>query len=140
MDTQPLPSGLSSYRQHLVLAEQKAQDDYDKTVLSLSGGALGVSFAFVDKFIKGAIVRPDLLVAGWTSWAISLALVLVSFYVSRIALHKAIDQTDRAEIRSARPGGFASLVLHGCNSGSGISFLAGLVLVLRFVWLNAGAK
>lgn len=29
---------IRDYRQHFVLAEQKAQEDYDKAVLALSGG------------------------------------------------------------------------------------------------------
>src|SRR5262245_17256947 len=105
---------LSEYRRHLVSAEQKTQDDYDKTVLTLSGGALGISFAFVDKFIRqGPTIRPDLLVAAWTAWVASVGLVLVSFYVSGLALRKAINQTDEREIYSSRPGGFASVILTG---------------------------
>jgi hypothetical protein len=37
----------SDYRSLLVQTWQKAQDDFDKAVLSLSGGALGVSFIFL---------------------------------------------------------------------------------------------
>ncbi|WP_417913843.1 hypothetical protein [Candidatus Electronema sp. JM] len=33
---------LAEYRKWIVAAEQKSQEDFDKTVLSLSGGALGV--------------------------------------------------------------------------------------------------
>lgn len=32
-------------------ADQQAQTDYEKTVLSLSGGALGISFAFVKDIV-----------------------------------------------------------------------------------------
>lgn len=35
---------LQDYRKLLLTAEQQAQANFDKTVLSLSGGALGVSF------------------------------------------------------------------------------------------------
>jgi len=42
-----MEESLQEYRTHLVAAEQKAQEDYDKTVISLSGGALGISFAFI---------------------------------------------------------------------------------------------
>jgi hypothetical protein len=130
---------LSEYRQHLVEAEQKAQEDYDKTVLALSGGALGVSFAFVEKFIgKGPAIRPGLLVFAWISWGISVALVLISFYLSHLALGKAIKQIDQGEIHDTRPGGVASLVLPGCNCGSGGFFLVGVALIIVFVWLNMG--
>jgi hypothetical protein len=37
-----LPEHLVDYRKLLVGAEQKAQEDFDKTVLALSGAALGV--------------------------------------------------------------------------------------------------
>ena len=64
-----MDKALADYRQHLVLAAQKAQDDYDKTLLSLSGGALGVSFAFVDKFVKAGVVQnPRLLIFAWVCW------------------------------------------------------------------------
>jgi hypothetical protein len=38
-----MEDSLAQYRQRLVLAGQKAQEDYDKSVLSLSGGAFAVS-------------------------------------------------------------------------------------------------
>lgn len=34
------PDAMAEYRKSLVAAEQKSQEDFDKTVLSLSGGAL----------------------------------------------------------------------------------------------------
>jgi len=105
----------------------------------LSGGALGISFAFVDKFLAHhPPVRPDLLVLAWTCWAASVALVLSSFYLSHMALRKAISQTDEDEIRSVRPGGVASLVVDACNCGTGVFFLAGVVLMVVFVRFNMG--
>ena len=35
------------YRNGLIAAEQKSQDDYDKTIISLSGGALAISVVFI---------------------------------------------------------------------------------------------
>jgi len=47
VDNENMNENLQEYRKHLVAAEQQVQADFDKTVLSLSGGALGISFAFV---------------------------------------------------------------------------------------------
>jgi hypothetical protein len=38
---------MKEYRDHLVLSKKEAQRDFDKTVFALSGGAIGVSFAFI---------------------------------------------------------------------------------------------
>ncbi len=75
-----------AYRNHLVLAEQKSQDDFDKTVLSLSGGALGISFAFVKDMIgENPIVHPTWLWLSWVIWAFSSLAVLASFFMSHLA-------------------------------------------------------
>jgi hypothetical protein len=130
---------LSDYRQHLVLAEQRSQEDYDKTVLALSGGALGISFAFLDKVVAhGPAVRPGLLVSAWAAWAASVTLVLVSHYLSRLALSKAIKQTDQGEIRGIRAGGMWSVFLDVSNGGSGLLFVIGVLLMTAFVRFNMG--
>jgi hypothetical protein len=128
---------LSAYRQHLVLAEQKAQEDYDKTVLSLAGGALGVSFAFIDKFIPDdRVVWPAMLVTAWAFWALSVGFVLVSYFLSRAALRKAIRQTDSGEIRSVSPGGAWSRAVLACNASAGGAFLLGVIVIAVFVYRN----
>jgi hypothetical protein len=58
------------YREHLTAVEQKAQESYEKTVLSLSGGALAVAFAFVTNFVEhGSMQAAGWLVAAWISRA-----------------------------------------------------------------------
>ena len=128
---------LATYRKHLVDARQQAQADYDKTVLTLAGGALGISFAFVERFVKDQPpFRIGFLVAAWMTWTVSLASVLVSFYLSRLSLDKAIRQADGGTIRRTRPGGVATILVEGCNFMSGASFVVGLVLMALFVWYN----
>lgn len=90
---------LAQYRQHLVLAEQKAQETYDKTLLSLSGGAFGITFAFVDKFLGGQPVSSTkCLVYSWFCLGLSAAVVLASHLFSQRALRSAIHQVDAGEI------------------------------------------
>ena len=91
-------SNKSQYREHLVQARQKAYADFDKTVFALSGGALGISFAFIDKIIGDApMLSPHLLQIAWFSWATSLTMVLVSFRTST----RALSNTSRWYSRSA---------------------------------------
>jgi len=129
----------AEYRQHLVLAEQKAQEDFDKTVVSLSGGGLGISFAFVDKFIKaGQPTHHGLLFAAWIAWALSIVAVLASYFVSVRALRKAIQQTDAKQIHNEKPGGWWSPLVDVYNVAGLVLFLVGVVLLVMFVGFNFG--
>ena len=131
---------LREYRQYLLLAEQKAQDAYDKTILSLSGGALGISFAFIDKFLTGhSVAHPSCLVSSWAVWASSVALILTSHLFSGQSLRRAIKQTDANQIYKQTPGGGWARLTAFCNIAAGITFLAGVVLMILFVYANIGA-
>jgi hypothetical protein len=128
---------LSPYRQHLVLAEQKAQEDYDKAVTTLSGGALAVSFAFLEKVVKaGPAKSPDLLFAAWILWAASIGCVMISYLLSRQALRKAITQVDAGAIYIRRPGGAMSVATELLNIASGALFIIGVAVVAVFVLKN----
>lgn len=131
---------LKEYRQHLVVAEQKAQDAYDKTVLSLSGGALGISFAFIDKFLTGQnVTNNSCLVFAWFCWGLSVAIILASHFFSQRALRRAIKQVDANQIYIRKPGGVFSVITDICNGTAGLLFVAGVVLMVLFVRGNIGA-
>lgn len=133
-----MATDLTNYRQELVGAEERAQADYDKTLLALSGGALGVSFAFVDKLVSPPMVAASLLVSAWVCWVLSLTVVLASHFLSHLAHQKAIQQTDDGTIRTARPGGKASVCLKICNWVGGPVFITGVVLMVIFASRNIG--
>ncbi len=79
-----LDDAMFEYRNHLVLAGQKAQEDYDKAVMTLSGGALGISFAFLKDIVgPGDLLNETLLFFAWISWGLSVTAVLFSYYFSQ---------------------------------------------------------
>ena len=62
------------YRESLEALKQKSQDSYDKTVLSLSAGALGLSFAFVKDIVGSWPPQAYAwLFAAWVSWGVVVA-------------------------------------------------------------------
>lgn len=132
---------LSEYRQWLVAAEQKGQGDFDKTVLTLSGGALGVSFVFVKDIVgPDHIAQAMLLFGAWSGWALSCFAVLASFYVSNLALREAIEQCDDKDRRCEPPGGFYTTITKVLNASGGVLFLGGVILMASFVYFNLTAK
>ena len=96
VSTMSEPTNLAAYRNVLIALETKSQTEYDRLVVALSGGALGISFAFVERFVGD---DPPLalwtLVAAWVAWVCSLALMLGSHFFSTKALRKAVIQVDK---------------------------------------------
>lgn len=132
---------LAEYRKWLVAAEQKSQEDFDKTVLSLSGGALGISFVFLKDVIgTNPILHPSLLFASWLAWAFSTFAVLTSYYLSHLALRNAISQLDAGKIYKQRPGGTLALWTAFLNATGAILFLIGVCCITAFAYLNLSTK
>lgn len=128
---------LKEYRALLIEAEQKAQEDFDKTVLTLSGGALGISFAFVKDIIGDEpIIHACYLLTSWIIWGISVLCVLASFYFSQQALRKTISQLDADKIYEQSPGGWYSRLTAILNALGGVLFLVGVVLIVIFAAYN----
>jgi hypothetical protein len=128
---------LQEYRSFLIAAEQKAHEDFDKTVLSLSGGALGISFAFVKDIVGSQpLTNSAYLLISWIAWGISVTCVLASFYFSQQALRHAIKQVDKEKIYSQIPGGLYSHMTAVLNALGGLLFLAGIVFIIIFVSYN----
>jgi hypothetical protein len=130
-------NNLDEYRNLLIQADQKAQDDYDKTVIALSSGALGVSFAFIKDIVGSSNWKdPNLLLFSWICWGTSVTLVLISYYFSQQALRRAITQIDAKVIRKERVGGLFSIITSICNALQGLLFIVGVILIVIFVSSN----
>jgi hypothetical protein len=125
----------NQYRDLLNDLETAAQAEYDRLIVVLSGGALGVSFAFVHQFVGDAhpVIWPTGLVAAWTCWVFSLASMLLSHWFSAAAMRAAIEQIDSGE--RMRPGIHASAVKI-LNIAAGALFIAGALITVWFVSLN----
>ena len=135
------PEELDEYRQSLVLAEQKSQDAFDKAVLSLSGGALGVSFIFIKDIVgPDTLVSPCWLLSAWILWAASSLAVLASFYTSHLALQCAIRQCDDGSIRTAPVGGIYTTVTRWLNASGAIMFVLGVLCISLFVSNNLSRR
>lgn len=125
------------YRNFLETLVRESQQSYDKTVLTLSGGALGISFAFVSDFLdKSKVICSGWLLTAWISWGLSVTAVLFSFFFSIRALRKAIDQVDQKIIRKQHPGGFFDKITAVLNFAGGLLFLMGVISIIKFVIAN----
>jgi hypothetical protein len=135
------PDAMAEYRTWLVAAEQKSQEDFDKTVLTLSGGALGISFAFLKDIVgPQPIVLSGFLLAAWFAWAFSTFSVLTSYYLSHWALRRAIGQVDDGTIFKQPPGGVFARLTAVLNATGAILFLVGVCCITVFAVANLPTK
>ena len=148
MDGDRFPGDQESteYRNQLVQAREKAIGAYDRALLTLSGGALGLSLVYVNTLV--GTDRPLwlwALIFSWFFWLSSLIMTLVSFYTSFCALEKAIEDEDKAARGSPspnemHPGGWYSLCTYRLNLLSGVAFVMGAVSMLGFAIANIIAE
>ena len=128
---------LSSYRQSLIAAEQSMQGEYDKGVLTLSGGALGISLVFL-KDVVGTrpLVHSECLLASWIVWGLSIAFVLSSYFTSTKALRRAVTDTDERTIYITLAQSGWATATKVLNALGGICFFVGIILIVTFVSFN----
>lgn len=125
-----------SYRNLLQTLEIKAQEQYDKTVLMLSAGALGISFSFIKDIVKlENATSINYLIFSWVSWMLSVLFVLVSFYFSRLAMSKAIEDYDNNDEPKGNKYDWLTTLT---NALSGLLFLFGLLSIIIFLTKNLG--
>jgi hypothetical protein len=121
------------YRQWLVEAHHTASRDFDKAVMALAGGALGVSIAFV----RDVAPHPQhvwALGVSWTLFGLSLLLIFVSLLTSQSALLHGIKRVDRPPEEAVRDVfGVLTTVL---NWSAGGTFIAGVGFLVGFVLYN----
>ncbi|MEY2510599.1 MAG: hypothetical protein QOE26_1362 [Verrucomicrobiota bacterium] len=126
------------YRRTLQAAEDASHTDYDKAVLTLSGGALGITFAFFKEIAaRLGTGRPVWLIAAWIAWCTSLAAILVSFYTAGKANRKAIQQVDQNTVPD-KPGGGWDRATRRLNFIGGACFLLGAIFAICFIYQAFG--
>lgn len=129
-----------TYRATLVALQEKMHDAYDKTVLTLSGGAFGVS-VIITKDLIGVnhTIHLWLLVFAWAFWILSMVSVLFSYSESAKKMAAMIDLVDGSNVEEK-----TSKLLNGSiellNKCSGLFFICGLVTFTAFIALNINQR
>jgi hypothetical protein len=129
-----------TYRNLLNECETQAASDFDKTTVSLAGGALGVSFAF----LKDIAPNPPqwalnfILAPAWFALTVSLLAVLLSLIFSMKSMRYQIECLDgrRTPKLEEQAGGWWREWTDELNWAALIGCIAGIVLLLLFVLIS----
>jgi hypothetical protein len=133
---------LRVFRQSLEQTYYQASRDYDKAVLTLSAGALGISIAFVRDLAPSPHPATKVwLGSAWVFLGVSLLSTLISLLTSQYALRRSITQVD-AMIRKdetatrERPGGRLGAVTRTLNICSALALVVGIFFLAKFALAN----
>lgn len=128
---------LKDYRTFLMTAAQKESAAYDQAVMTLSGGALGISITFIHDIAPAPKAGTIwLLGIAWCLLALSIAAILISKLTSQWALRRAIRQVDEGTIGRQRPGARFSAWTASLNVAAGTAFLLGVIFLASFTVTN----
>jgi hypothetical protein len=130
---------LKKYRDTLLVTMRFLNESYDKMLIMLSGGALGLSITFLKDVVNLAKVKhAELIMLSWLAFIISLAAVLGRVLFGIEAYRKAISQVDDGSIYNEKPGGIYACLTKCLHILSAASLLVGLLLIAIFSYLNVG--
>lgn len=125
-------SARSERWQWLIQADHTASRDFDRTVVTLSAGALGLSIAFIQN-IAPQPIHKGWLAIGWGLFALSLIANLASFLTSRQALRWEMQHFDE-DVET--PGGPFAKATVALNLGAAAAFVLGVLALVTFAYLN----
>jgi len=124
-----------AYRDLLQELSIKSQDQYDKTLLTLSTGALGLSFAFIKDIVNiSSATNINFLTGSWICLTLSILCILISFLSAKYALDKAIEAEDSGAFYESKLDRLTSIL----NLMSAVFFIIGLIFLTVFIKLNLG--
>ena len=119
---------LREYRAQLVSGRQQVIDNFEKTLLTLTTGALALSITFAKDILGEApTCGISWLFAAWGAWTSTVVLMLTSYYLSPIAHSKAISQVDDGSITKEKAGGGYTTAIRALNSLGDVTFLVGAI-------------
>jgi hypothetical protein len=124
-------------RNALVQGEQKSAEQFDKGVLTLAAGALGISLVFLEKIAPHPTQASlKYLCIAWLGFALSLGTILFSFLSSQFAYRRQRDiLEDELLDKPKRRNGFAGATAM-LNVFAIIAFTAGAVGLAWFSITN----
>ena len=127
------------YVDHLIRGYYSANFNYDRSVMTIAGGALTVFVVFIDKIVGdvGSACWFSVMKIAWILFALSLALIMLRHYCGIEAHKKALEQLDKGKQKKNEPtGGIWNKISECCLPFSYILVITGLVLAAIFIYKN----
>ena len=124
------------YIQELYNTLSYSNQQFDKNVLFIASGALGVSFAFIDKLVPNLdnAIGKNYLINAWYCFAGVIFISLISHFISSLSIRWSITNYGKDNMdRGVKKWNWA---IRGLNIFMMIGLLIGTLLLIRFINQN----
>jgi hypothetical protein len=134
---------LTETRKDLLARQLSNSVQYDRAILSLSTGALGISLAFIKNIVPvSTVTHLGLLKGSWCLFGSAIILTVISFLVSQHAikvqlLYAQAYYSDQKEEYRNKPNRYAGVTDY-INYISGLCFVLAIIFTIVFVSINLG--
>ena len=128
-------------RKLLIDAQQQSYQQFDKTILTLSSGGLGVSITFLRDILPfEQITNYCFLIGSWILFTISILSTLISFLTSQYAYNKQLELIDAYFLNKdsdalTKKNRFAQIT-EGLNVSAAVFFILAVIGTIMFVSIN----
>lgn len=132
-----MDKSLVDFRENSETTLTKSQDDFEKQLVYISGGALTVSMFLIEKVVKD-LSRADckwVLITCWTMLGFTLVVNLLSHFLCINFNYKTIEEIDADNYNPAkarRRNGIIKVV----NVSTFITLILGIILLIIFTSIN----
>ncbi len=130
-------------RKDLLARQLSNAEQFDRAVLTLSSGALGLSLAFIKDFVPVDKAQvPVLLVASWIFFGCAIVSTVSSFLVSQVAINIQLNYAEQYYLK--REGQYLAKknipakITDALNVASGVLFVIAVGCTIIFVMFNLG--
>lgn len=131
------PNSDESYEQELYKTLNYSNEQFDKNVLFIASGSLGVSFAFIEKIV------PDLakanekvyLISSWYFFAGVIFVCLISHFISSLSLRWSVVNHGNND-KFAKGSKRWNFIIRTLNIIMILGLLTGTVLLINFINKN----
>jgi len=125
-------------RKQLISAERFTAQQFDKAILTLAAGSLGLSITFI-KYLAPTPKQcsKNYLIIAWIFFSLSILFTLISFLTSQSACRRQREILDN-EIKQneSNSGNIYATVTNYLNWGSIIFFIFGTIFLIIFAGSN----
>jgi len=124
------------YTDQQYLALKYSYEQFDKNVLFIASGALGISFAFIEKVIPNLAqaFKTNLLINSWYCFAGVIFISLLAHFISTQAIRWSIEKKGSKNYKRNRK--YINLIIRFINTLQIAGLLLGIILLISFIKLN----
>lgn len=131
----------ASFRDYLLKSQISNSENFDKSILSLSSAALGLSLAFIKDIVKLQNVQAVLLLKlSWILFTVAIISTVISFATSQKSITLQLDYAEKYYLEEkfeylTKKNSWKNITIL-LNSISGVIFVLAIILTVIFVILN----